>query len=117
MGYSLGRYFDPDLDLMGASACEGRIVNELPLIGHFIFGATSAYGSTFRRFHRSWVTHLPFVSTLIRLIFVGMVPFLICENFAINLIGQGWHMFWVGVWLGLSQADGIHWFLDMKWKD
>ncbi len=116
-GYSAGRYFDPDIDLMGCSACEGRLVNELPVIGHLLFGATSAYGSIFRGHHRSFITHFPVVSTLIRIIFVGFVPFLLCDNLGINLIGNGWHKFWLGFWAGLSTADFIHFWLDNNYRE
>ena len=117
VGYSLGRYLDPDLDLMGCSSCEGRMVNELPIIGHFLFGSTSAYGSLFRRYHRSFWTHFPGLSTAIRLLFVGFVPFIIGDYFGINFVGDGWHKFWIGLWAGLSQADTIHWYLDKTYGD
>lgn len=117
VGYSLGRYLDPDLDLMGSSSCEGRIVNEIPIFGHLIFGATSAYGSFFRRHHRSFWTHFPGLSTLIRLLFVGFVPFIIGDYLAINFIGDGWWKFWMGILVGLSQADTIHAVLDKFYGD
>lgn len=112
IGYSLGRWVDPDWDLMGTNNAEGRMVNEVPIIGHFLYGISSSYGSMFRKYHRSFITHFPFVSTIIRLFFVGIVPFLICDNLGINLIGGGWYIIWIGIWIGLSQADLIHWFLD-----
>ena len=46
-------------------------------------------------------------------------PFLIMDGYGINFIGNGWHTFWLGFWVGLSQADGIHYYLDLQsgWKD
>jgi hypothetical protein len=111
-GYSFHRWCDNDLDLMGANSAEGRQVNEIPLLGHFMFGISSTYGSIFRKYHRSFITHFPFISTLIRLIFFLTPPFILGDYWGINFIGNGWHMFWVGFWIGLSQADGIHWVLD-----
>jgi hypothetical protein len=113
IGYSFHRWMDNDWDIMGTNNAEGRMVNELPIIGHFLYGVSSAYGSMFRKRHRSFITHFPFVSTFIRIVFVGLVPFLIFDNLSINLIGNGWYMFWIGFWVGLSQADGIHYVLDM----
>ena len=116
-GYSFGRYCSPDWDLMGSNADEGRMVNELPIIGHILFGISSTYGSIFRRHHRSFATHFPIVSTLIRLCFVGIFPLTLAEYYGINLIGNGWHKFWLGFWAGLSQADSIHWWLDSNFGD
>jgi hypothetical protein len=93
------------------------MVNEIPVLGHLLYGVSSTYGSIFRRHHRSFLTHFPGISTIIRLIFVGFVPFLICDNLGINLIGNGWHMFWLGLWSGLSQADALHYWLDLNYSD
>lgn len=111
-GYSFHRWCDNDWDIMGTNNAEGRMVNELPLIGHFLYGVSSTYGSIFRKYHRSFITHFPFVSTLIRLIFIFTFPLIIFDYCGVNLIGDGWHMFYIGFWVGLSQADGIHWYLD-----
>lgn len=116
-GYSFHRYCDNDLDLMGTSACEGRQVNELPLIGHLMFGVSSAYGSIHRKYHRKFISHFPFVSTLIRLIFFFTVPFILGDYVGINFIGNGWVNFWVGFWVGLSEADTIHYVLDLTYGD
>jgi len=119
VGYSFHRYCDNDLDLMGVNAAEGRQVNEIPILGNFMFGMSSIYGSFFRKHHRHWLTHFPFISTAIRLFFFFIFPFLIMDGYGINFIGNGWHTFWLGFWVGLSQADGIHYYLDLQsgWKD
>ena len=112
-GYSCGRWIDPDWDIFGSNNAEGRIVNELPVIGHFLYGISSTYGSIFRRRHRAVITHAPLISTIIRLGFVFFVPFILGDYWGINFIGNGWYKFWVGLWVGLSQADGIHYYLDL----
>lgn len=119
VGYSLHRYLDNDLDLMGVTAAEGRMVRELPILGNFMFGMSSIYGSFTRHNHRNFWTHFPFISTLIRLFFFFVFPFALLDAYGINLIGNGWHLFWIGLWGGLSHADGIHYFLDVKsgWKE
>lgn len=117
IGYSLGRWIDPDWDIFGSNNAEGRMVNEIPILGHFLYGISSTYGSFFRRWHRSFLTHFPFISTFIRLWFVGFVPFVVGDNLGINFIGNDWYKFHLGVWIGLSQADAIHWFLDMNYND
>ena len=112
-GYSLHRYVDNDWDLMGTSKSEGRMVNELPLLGHYLFGVSSMYGSAFRKWHRSIPTHVPVISTLGRLIVVFIAPFTYLDAWGINFIGNGWVWYWLGLWAGLSHADGIHYYLDL----
>lgn len=117
VGYSFHRYCDNDLDLMGVNAAEGRQVNELPIIGHVLFGLSSIYGSIFRKWHRHWITHVPGISTAIRLIIIFILPFSLLDAHGVNFIGNGWYKFWIGFWTGLSQADGIHWWLDNTYGD
>jgi len=117
VGYSCGRWIDPDWDIMGTNNAEGRMVNELPILGYFLYGISSTYGAMFRKFHRKIWTHLPVLSTIIRIVFVGFVPFLVLDGYGVNLIGNGWHKFWLGYWAGLSQADGIHYWLDKNYGD
>jgi len=112
-GYTLGRWIDPDWDLMGTNNAEGRLVNELPLLGHLLYGLSSAYGSIFRKHHRSWMTHWPVISTLGRLIFIFFIPFVVGDGYGINFIGFGLVWFWLGLWMGLSQADAIHLYKDI----
>ena len=116
IGYFCGRWVDPDWDILGANNAEGRMINELPIIGHFLFGISSTYGSIFRRHHRSFITHFPFVSTAIRWWFVMLLPYLITGKLGYEFF-LGVERFWLGTWVGLSQADGIHWALDLKSKD
>jgi hypothetical protein len=114
-GYSFHRWCDNDLDLMGTSACEGRMVNELPLLGHLMFGVSSAYGSIFRKTHRKPISHAPFLSTAIRLLFMFFVPFVVGDSWGINFIVDGWWKLWFGFYIGLSQADSIHYYLDLTY--
>jgi hypothetical protein len=111
-GYTFHRWCDNDWDIMGSSAAEGRMVNELPIIGHILYGVSSSYGSFFRRRHRSFWTHFPVVSTAIRMVWVFIVPFTFLDAYGVNFIGNGWHLFWTGWLLGQSHADAIHWWLD-----
>lgn len=116
-GYTFHRWCDNDWDIMGTNNAEGRMVNELPVVGHYLYGKSSMYGSIFRRWHRKWITHVPGISTIIRLIFAFYEPFIVGDYLGINFIGNGWWKFWLGFWVGLSQADGIHYALDKLYKD
>lgn len=117
LGYSLHRWCSNDWDIMGVTGDEGRMVNELPILGHFLYGISSAYGSIFRKYHRSFISHFPYVSTVIRLMFIFIIPFVVGDGYGINFIGNGWVWFWVNLWLGLSHADGIHLYLDIFPKE
>jgi hypothetical protein len=114
VGYSMHRYVDNDWDLMGTNNAEGRMVNELPILGHLLYGLSSSYGSIFRKYHRSWMTHWPVISTLGRLILIFAIPFVVGDGYGINFIGYGLIWFWVGMWAGLSHADAIHFYHDLR---
>jgi hypothetical protein len=112
LGYELGRYVGPDADIMGTTASEGWMVNELPIVGHFLFGILSTYGSIFRRHHRSFWTHFPFVSTLGRYL---LIFWWIWWQLYIATQDWAWLIFiFIGAYIGTSLSDGIHWALD-KW--
>lgn len=117
IGYSMHRYVENDWDCVVMSASESRAVNELKLFGYPLFGISSIYGAIFRKHHRSFFTHFPLVSTLIRLLFVfgwWLIPL-----YWYGVISyETWHLkvFIYGLW-GLSQADFIHWLADKLWDD
>ena len=112
-GYTLHRYVDNDWDIQGVTSSESRAVNELPVIGLYIFGVSSVYGAVFRKRHRKWETHVPVISTIIRLVVLFLFPFLVGDGYGVNFIGGGWIWFWLGLWSGLSHADGIHLYHDI----
>lgn len=116
-GYSFHRYCDNDWDLTTATASDGRAMRELPILGNFLFGISSTYSSFFRRTHRKIISHAPFISTAIRLLFVWIIPFIFLDSWGVNLIGNGWYKFWVGWYFGQSSADTIHYFLDLTYGD
>lgn len=115
VGYSFHRWCDNDWDLTTATASEGRMMRELPIIGNFLFGISSTYSSFFRRTHRKIISHAPFISTFIRLVFIFTIPFIVFDYWGINLIGDGWHLFWIGWYFGQSSADALHYYLDIHY--
>ena len=115
-GYTFHRWCDPDWDLMGASSSEGRMVRELPVIGHFLFGISSTYGSLHRKYHRKFISHFPAVSTAIRMLFVGLPVYLALHYFSVTFNPlEMWIL--LGFWIGLSGADAIHYVLDLFYGD
>jgi hypothetical protein len=116
MGYWFHRYCDNDWDIVGINHSEGRAIRELKVIGWLIYGVSSMYGAIFMDNHRSFLTHFPLVSTLLRLIFLfWWIPVLWFFN---KITIEFWEVqFAVGFLLGLSQADTYHYFADMIWQE
>ena len=116
MGYSFHRWCDNDWDILGTNKAESRAIHELKILGYLLYGVSSIYGAIFMRHHRSIRTHFPIVSTIIRLLFVfwWIIP--------LYYFGYIHYAFWqlevfIGFLLGLSQADMIHYFADLIWKE
>lgn len=111
IGYALGRYIDPDWDIVGTTEAEGRMMNELKITGYLLYGISSIYGAIFRRFHRKWMTHFPGISTAIRMAFI-LLPIGLLWNGVFNF-----PVVLIGIWFGLSIADGLHYVADMRMGD
>lgn len=88
------------------------MVNEIPILGNIFYGYWSIYGSFFRHMHRSFWTHFPGVSTGIRMVYAfWWLPFVVRSAplpYVFSLL-----MLLLGVWVGLSAADALHWSADM----
>lgn len=105
LGYMLGAVIDPDLDIMGTTKAEGRMMRIPWPVGAFLYSWWSFYGATFRRHHRSFWTHSYVVSTAIRWLW-QFWPVL-RKNPALDTL-------LIGVFLGLCLSDGIHIWLDKR---
>lgn len=107
IGYLYGLFIDPDLDIVGMTQAEGRMMNTFPIIGNIMVGYWTVYGAFFRRHHRSWLTHGPFISTAIRYAFSFWWLF---------LLDRWWYVgatfFLVGMFFGTCYADILHWAAD-----
>jgi uncharacterized metal-binding protein len=110
-GYGMGRYFTPDLDQVTVTTSEGRLMNDFKILGYVIVGYTTIYGAMFRRWHRSFITHFPVISTAIRLVFLFW--------WIIFFYRRGWLVFGIddlyigaGILFGMSMADSMHWLSD-----
>lgn len=114
-GYEIGKYMTPDWDIVGMTNDEGRMMNELPIIGNFLIGISTIYGAHWKRKHRSFQTHFPFVSTAVRYLYVFWWVWL--QIFQSNQ-DWSWLIFiFIGAYIGTSMSDAIHWFLDfIKYK-
>lgn len=137
--YWCGRWCDPDLDLIGISAAEGRLLRELDLLGVFILPLTTFYaagiGYVIRKFripgaiggsHRTWLTHSLIPGTLLRCVFIciclGSVInwadfiFGYLRNGALHFHPYDLAAFGLAQFMGLGIADAIHIWLDSHYQ-
>jgi hypothetical protein len=113
-GYSIHRWLDNDSFMMSITVADGRLVNELPILGHVLFGIKSIGKSMFRKMHRKFRDHFPGVSTAIRLLFIMWLPLYFLNTWGIYVLSVTWLKVYLGLWMGLSHADAIHFWLDVR---
>jgi len=118
IGYFLGRYLSPDLDLVGINDDEARAMRELKIFGAFFaaYFLVYAYLMRFvgigRKGHRNFFSHFPIVSTAIRLAWVLAIPAAVIWWYRIEP-QTWWWITLVGIFSGLTLADTMHWFADV----
>jgi hypothetical protein len=114
IGYDvIGKFMGPDWDIVGMTKDEGRILNEIWVIGPILVGVSTIYGGYFRRLHRSKWTHGPFLSTAIRYIFLFWFPlYEIYQNSSYY-----WAYLFLGLYLGTCMSDILHYILDKYYKE
>lgn len=106
-GYVLGRYLNPDADLVGISYAEGMAMRHFKVLGWIWVGYWTFYGGMFKEMHRSFWTHFPFVSTAIRM------AYLLWPLALISFHPQPYHLpMLFGVYLSLSVSDMSHYISD-----
>jgi uncharacterized metal-binding protein len=112
-GYLLGRYIDPDLDQVGITSAEGRLMRELKIVGVLVTAWFVPYGYAMK--HRSFLSHFPGVSTAIRLGWLLVLPLLAVWYFQPSL--PVWAVpVLAAVFAGLTLADTVHYLLDTQSK-
>lgn len=122
-GYLMGRYVDPDADLIGVTSSEGRLMRELKIFGVLLTMWLFPYaylmrfvGLNGRKGHRNFFSHFPIVGTLIRYIWIFGLPMFL----------YWWYIADFPIWFpavvlssfsGLCLADIFHWVADMDKGD
>jgi len=112
VGYWLGKYITPDMDLVGVTHNEGMMMRNLGIVGGLLVSYWTFYGFLFRGLHRHWLTHGLFISTFIRFgyMFWWMWWFGFFHNIWLSQL-------MLGVYYGMSSADAIHIVADKIIKD
>jgi uncharacterized metal-binding protein len=110
LGYALGSIIDPDLDELGITGSEARLMKTVVLAP--LIGWTSLYAVLMKPLggHRSVWSHTPVVGTFIRLCFMSF-PFVVLLHYLQLPMSQAPQIF-IGLLAGLSIADAVHWVLD-----
>jgi uncharacterized metal-binding protein len=98
----------PDLDQEGLCTGESLIVKWTLGIGFLWCAIWYPYATMFS--HRSFYTHFPIVSTLIRILYLFVPTFII-----LHLLGYNIHIPWIYAlfgFIGLVISDTAHWAMD-----
>lgn len=110
VGYMIiARYIDPDLDHRNMTQTEYRAMRELGFVGSLLVAYFMPYGYLLP--HRSFMSHSPLISTVIRFIYLFWWLFLLIYWVDLTVLINNMMLF-VGMYLGLSLADLIHIVLD-----
>lgn len=111
VGYLMARYVEPDLDLFGITSSEGRMIHDFKILGAFMVAYWVPYGYLFREHHRSFWTHFPLVSGLIRMLYMSPPTLYLLYRFR---LWEWWMVpFTFGIWIGLSVNDALHFLADL----
>ena len=110
LGYVYGAFIDPDMDIVGMTKADGRLMNKLGIIGGLLVSYWTFYGYLFRRKHRSIWTHGPVISTAIRYTYQYWCPFIYLYLTSKQL---GWVvLLFIGMFIGTTLSDTIHYAAD-----
>lgn len=115
VGYYLGSYIDPDLDLPTRTHAENMWRRTRIFWPMNIWWRMYAVLARFMGGHRSYLTHAPFISTAIRFVWFLFPGFMLA--FALGLLRVEWMgllLAWLlGVYIGLSLSDTVHTLFDL----
>ena len=111
LGYLLGRYLDPDLDLPQTSSSEFRAMRELKLFGALLVAYWLPYGFVIP--HRHFLSHSPILSTMIRFSYQFWWAWVLLDKY-----GYMWNKVilyaWLGMFIGMAMSDSVHIWLDYR---
>jgi hypothetical protein len=112
LGYGFGMFVNPDADQVSITHAEGLMINKIPILGHFLYGYWQIYGSIFRKHHRSFWTHFPIISTIIRFVYQFWAVYAIL---IFSHISSPWiYQTLAGIFLGMCYSDYLHWLEDKR---
>lgn len=108
LSYAMGRYLNPDADIVGMTYADGLAMRHFKIFGNAWVAYWTFYGAVFKNRHRSLWTHFPFISTAIRMVY------LFWWLYFIPIVWYDWQLVLIAVWwFGLSLSDIGHYVSDM----
>jgi len=123
-GYLLGAMVDPDMDLPKKNTYAKQLWRRT-IIFAWMVPWWNLYGILAQRFlggHRSFWTHMPGISTIMRLAWMcfpfGLIGRIISPGtMAQVLVSPMAHRIMLGVFIGLTLSDTIHAISDLIWRE
>jgi uncharacterized metal-binding protein len=110
LGYLYGAFVDPDMDIVGMTQAEGRMMRKLGIVGGALVAYWTFYGYLFRKYHRSFWTHGPVISTAIRYCYQFWLPWIYIYNSSQD---HSWLVYgFIGMFIGTTVSDIIHFLAD-----
>lgn len=107
LGYLLGKFITPDLDMPGITQNEWEMMKRFKLIGAIFVAVWMPYGYVMK--HRSFLSHSYIFSTLLRMVYMfWWVAFIGYTVLNVLLLGT---------LIGLGLSDALHIWLDKNYKD
>jgi uncharacterized metal-binding protein len=117
-GCMAGVLLTPDLDVDNASHSHYVVLHRFGMIPFIIWRAIwYPYGVAIG--HRSWVSHMPIISTLIRLAYLALIAWGVFALFGYTIPWRTWaHWPMVQAYAypavaGLMLSDALHWLADI----
>ena len=122
--YLGGRYIGPDLDLVGTSQDDSRMVKELWIFGSIFYLYWTAYALLMSAIakttkaskgalgaHRVWFTH-SFLGTLIRIVWANIPLVLFCKGLHIEIPKEIMIEYILANVIAFTYSDAIHYYHD-----
>jgi len=114
LGCLSGIVFTPDLDVDNGSISH-KVVDKY--LGIIVGGAWRVVTTPYAKLvtHRSFVSHFPFIGTLVRVLYFGSVIFTLKSLFSLEIEFLNWDIL-IRAFIGLSISDALHILFDIFWK-
>lgn len=109
LGAISGIFLTPDLDIDTWILSKRKLVNRFKVLGYLWLAYWYPYSIAIP--HRHWASHLPVISTALRVLYLGLIPlvFAIMVRPTIDIGDVVWFALWFG---GLAVSDLAHWLRD-----
>lgn len=113
-GYLFGAYLDPDSDQINLTGADGRAIRKFGILGIMWVMYWMPYAWVMP--HRSFFSHFPVVSTIIRDLYILLPVVAVLYYFYFDLyeVGNIVLPYLTCFILGQSMSDGVHYFLDIS---